>query len=258
MSGRVWSFAQQNVFHSRLDLSHAPVRPSRSIRPTLSLSWLEHACEPWLHVRRCRHEFSDQIGLTNVSNHDGKNLTISALVEAIHSVYHLTKPLAFLMTITGVLFCGNGRTVDLHQLAKHNAIEHDASLSRPDTQPPSKFAPIDADPEIVDQLMRISPENFLVLKDIATHRVNRESQAVGGPLDFIHAEIARAEFSLLLQVFGNDNMEVDKDLLRNWFVEGRLPDSWKAPEKTIGILTSVALTRRIAAAVKAIRNSKEE
>lgn len=205
----------------------------------------------------CRYDLFDQTGLTNVSNRDGRNLTISALAGAIRSVYHLTIPLAYLLAITGVLLCGNGRTVDLYHLAKHNVIEHDASLSRQDTQPPSKYAPIAADPDLVAQLMCVFPQNFLVLRDLAVARVIRELRALGGPLDPIRAEIARAESALILQVFGGEKWEVDKGVLRTWLVDGRLPDGWKSPERTIGILSTASIGRRIKATMESIRNPKD-
>ena len=203
------------------------------------------------------HPFG-QTWLTNLSNRDGKKLTVGALVDAVQRVYHFTKPLAYLLSITGVFLCGNGRTVDLPQLAKHNVIEHDASLSRQDTQPPSKYCPIPADPGLVAQLMRISSKNFLVLEDLAVARVSRELRARGGPLDLIHAEIGRAESSLILQVFGGERSEVDKDVLRTWLVDGRLPDGWEPPERTIGLLTTVSLGRRIKAVMGSIRNPKRD
>ena len=115
------------------------------------------------------------------------------------------------MAIAGVFLCGDGKSVNLDRLAKHNVIEHDASLSRQDTRPPSDYAPIPADPSLVAQLMDLSQERFLVLKDLAVFRVFRESQAVGGPLDPVHAEVARAEAALVLQVFGGENQQVDKE-----------------------------------------------
>jgi len=106
--------------------------------------------------------------------------------------------------------------------------------------------------------MSFSTKNFLVLGDLAADRVSRELVAVGGPLDPIHAEIGRAESTLILQVFGNDKLEVDKDVLRTWLIDGRLPDDWKSPERSIGILTSVSLGRRLKAAMSSIRNPKSE
>ena len=136
-------------------------------------------------------------------------------------------------------------------------IEHDASLSRQDTQPPDNYSPISADPSLVDQLMLLSPETFLVLEDLAVARVIRESQAIGGPLSSLHAEIARAESGLLLQVFGGENSQVDKDVLRAWLVDGRLSGSWKSPNNRIGIRTTSSVGRRIADVMKSTRNPKE-
>ena len=160
--------------------------------------------------------------------------------------YNFTKPLAYLLALAGVFLCGNGRTLSLDRLGKHNVIEHDASLSRQDVQPPSDYSPTPADPDLVNQLMRVSPGAFLVLEDLAVARVIREMQTLGGPLNSLQAEVARAESGLILQVFGGENEEVDKGVLRAWLVEGRLPDCWKSPEKRIGIRTTSFVGRRIA------------
>lgn len=172
-------------------------------------------------------------------------------------VYNFTKPLAYLLALSGVFLCGDGRTVDLDHLARHNVIEHDASLSRQDTQPPNDYSPIPADPSLVDQLMRVSPKTFLVLEDLAVARVIRESQAVGGPLSSLHAEIARAESGLILQVFGGDNTQVDKGVLRAWLMDGRLPGYWKSPKRKIGICTTSFVGRRIADAMDSARDPKQ-
>ena len=199
---------------------------------------------------------SGQTRLTGASNRDGRNLTVHALVEAIQHVYNFTKPLAYLLALSGVLLCGNGRTVNLDRLAKHNVIEHDASLSRQDVQPPNDYSPIPADPYLVDELMRVSPEMFLVLKDLAAARVIRESQAVGGPLSPIHAKIARAESALILQVFGGENSQIDKGTLRAWLVDGRLHGCWSPPKNRIGIRTTSSAGRRIADIMGSTRKLK--
>lgn len=245
---------RQHIYHLPPRPYLTTVRSSQFIRRPLPLPCPERTCESWLHVCASHRRFFCQTGLTDVSNHDGKNLTITALVNAVQRVYNLSKPLAYLLAVTGVLLCGNGRTVDLFHLAKHGVIEHDASLSRADTQPPHKYAPTDPDPEVVDQLMHTTSHNFLVLKDFALARVSRELKAIGGPLDSIHAEIGRAESSLILQVFGGETGEVDKEVLRTWFIDGRLPDSYKIPEHVVGIFSTRSLGGRIAEAMKSIRN----
>jgi len=242
---RARSLVAQHVLHVHLHLFIAFVYSPRSIRPAFSLPWLERACKPWIHVCGDRLDLPGRIRLTRVSNRDGRKLKTHALVDAMQRVYNFTKPLAYLLALSGVFLCGNGRTVDLDRLAKHNVIEHDASLSRQDVQPPDDYSPIHADPNLVAQLMRVSPETFLALKDLAVARVIRESQAVGGQLGSIHAEIARAESGLILQVFGGDTLEVDKDVLCVWLVDGRLPGCWKSPKRRIGIRTTSSIRRRL-------------
>jgi len=87
-------------------------------------------------------------------------------------------------------------------------------------------------------------------------RVIRESQAVGGPLSSLHAEIARAESALIVQVFGGENSQVDKDILRIWLVDGRLSGCWESPKRRIGIRTTSSVGRRIAAIMNSTRNPK--
>lgn len=77
--------------------------------------------------------------------------------------------------------------------------------------------------------MRVSPESFLVLDDLAVARVIREAEALGGPLDPLHAEIARAESGLMLGDFEGEKWEVDKAVLGVRLVGGRLPNCWKPP-----------------------------
>ena len=243
----------QHVFNSHL--YPTPVHPSRSIRSAFSLPCLECSSKSWIHVR-CGCGSLCLTWLTSASNREGRNLTVHALVEAIQRVYNFTKPLAYLLAISGVFLCGNGRTVNLDRLAKHNVIEHDASLSRQDAQPPSCYSPILADHNLVDQLMRASPGAFLVLEDLAVARVIRESQAVGGPLSSLHAEIARAESGLILQVFGGENSQVDKGVLRTWLVDGHLSGCWESPKRRIGIRTTSSVGRRIAASMDSTRNPK--
>jgi len=253
---RTRSLVARHAFHFHLHLHPASVYSSQFIRPAFSLPWLERTCQPWIHVCGTHLDFSGQTRLTRASNRDGRKLTIHALVDAMQRVYNFTKPLAYLLALSGVFLCGNGRTVNLDRLAKHNVIEHDASLSRQDAQPSDDYSPIPADPNLVAHLMRVSPETFLVLKDLAVARVIRESRAVSGPLGSLHAEIARAESGLILQVFGGGALEVDKDVLYIWLVDGRLPGRWKSPIGRIGIRTTSAIGRRLSNIMDSTRDPK--
>lgn len=172
-------------------------------------------------------------------------------------IYNFSPTLAYSFAVMGVLLCGNGRTVDLEQLAKHNRIEHDASLSRRDLVtylPFHGYAPIAPDLALVDQLLSQSSDGIsLTLRDFARARVLRESAIVGAPLDPLRAELARGETSLILEVLGNATGRVAKDVLRAWLVDGKLPDDWKRPEKVISLVRTVLMSRRVASAMRELK-----
>lgn len=59
---------------------------------------------------------------------DGKNISTTEFVSAITRIYNISYPLAYGLAIGGVALCGHGTRLDLEELRKHNAIEHDASI----------------------------------------------------------------------------------------------------------------------------------
>lgn len=66
--------------------------------------------------------------------HDGKNLTVSILVPVLGEVFNLSPELATVVAQLGVATSPDASkgSFDLPDLDKHNAFEHDASLSRLD------------------------------------------------------------------------------------------------------------------------------
>ncbi len=66
--------------------------------------------------------------------HDGKNLTVSVLVEALTGAFNLSPELATIVSQLGVNTADDptSGSFALTDLNKHNAFEHDASLSRVD------------------------------------------------------------------------------------------------------------------------------
>jgi hypothetical protein len=64
----------------------------------------------------------------------------------------------------------------------------------------------------------------------------------------MHAEIARGEMALALDIFGQqenaDCQGVPLDVLREWLAEERLPEGWK-PTHAQGLLQTIRTTRKI-------------
>jgi len=196
-------------------------------------------------------------GLNALSNHgylprDGKNLTTLQLTKVVKHVYNLSWPLAFLLSLGGVLTCGSLRTlrVDLAQLALHNKIEHDASLVHDNVHTSQKYAPTSVDTTLLqDMLSESSDGNVLSLTDLGKIRGKRNKEALNGkPLDSVHGFLANAESALLNLSLGGQETNKD-DVPCKWakefLGEERLPEGWNTPTQTISIPRAVSLASTI-------------
>lgn len=156
------------------------------------------------------------------SPHSGRNLTPLQLIRSIHELYGLSYPLATLLTLGGILVCGRWGKLDLESLAKHNRIEHDASLVHQDAR--------DGDnknvcPYLVGELLAQSSNGrALSWADYARARARRE-QAASKPLDSLHSNISRGESVMSVMVMG-DGKEVPLDVAKTWYGEEKLPAGW--------------------------------
>lgn len=137
-------------------------------------------------------------------------------------------------------------SISLQDFARHSCIEHDASLAHRDCREDSEYAPTRAAAKITEKLKEDSSDGVgLTHEDIARARVRREkeSKECGKvSLDKVHAEIARGEMALVLDLFGepreDGELEIGLDLLRKWFLEERLPDGW-VPQKKLGLFATI-------------------
>jgi hypothetical protein len=64
----------------------------------------------------------------------------------------------------------------------------------------------------------------------------------------VTAEAARGEIELLISILG-DGQKVSSEWLKQWMGEDRLPVGWTRPQRTQGLVETIFLARRIAAAV---------
>lgn len=156
------------------------------------------------------------------SPHSGRNLGIFQLTRSISELYGLSYPLAALLSIGGVLTCGRWGKVDLESLAKHNRIEHDASLVHKDLRDGDNK---DVCPQLVSELLAESSNGRgLSWADLARARARREAR-IPQPLDFVHTTISRGESVLSVMVMG-DGKEVPLDVAKAWYGEEKLPAGW--------------------------------
>jgi len=175
------------------------------------------------------HGFIDQ---------SGRDITFFALVQALREVYNISLPLALLLSIGGFLLCRPkskffSTTIDLHDLARHNKIEHDASLSRDDAVPPNmEYAPTTVNLTLIHRFLQNN--QAFSLRDLAKARMERERD-VHAQLNAIHTQVAAGEASMTWQVMHDEHGLVAADKLRQWYGEDRLPDNFTRPVVQVGL-----------------------
>jgi Peroxidase, family 2 len=176
------------------------------------------------------------------------------MFDAIKKVYNLSFPMALLTTFGGYLLCGHRmRTrLDLHDLAKHNRIEHNASLVHQDAKDGDEWAPCPVDHELLEKLLTqgLGGENEgrdasdgITFDDLVEVRKRRlGDMAVNGhaPLSWFHNSMLSGETALVLLTLGDNGRKdgkVDREKLRSWLGEERLPDGWtkNVSGRTIGL-----------------------
>lgn len=151
------------------------------------------------------------------------------------------------------------RNMSLADLARHNLIEHDASLFHVDAHNEDEYAACPANKSLIKVALerggRYQPGR-MTLEDVANIRVKREAEC--RPLDGVHAEIARGEMAVALGILGGENAAtdgLDMDILRLWVQQERLPDGWK-PSHTHGLFKTYKMTAVIRERMNAMRAGK--
>ncbi|ETW83607.1 Chloroperoxidase 1 [Heterobasidion irregulare TC 32-1] len=195
--------------------------------------------------------------------HNGRDIHASQIVSALREGFHLSLPLSVFLTFGSYLLLGQFRRLSLGDLARHGAIEHDASLARRNARATSEYAPCKLDEDALKALLEDSADGSgLTAHDIARARVRREN-SLRVPLDHMHAEIARGEMALVLGIFGqhagasaveaSQEDEVPLELLSEWWNTERFPDNWR-PTRIQGLLQTV----RAAADIRKAMEEKQK
>jgi len=157
--------------------------------------------------------------------------------------------------------------MDLHDIAKHNLLEHDASLVHLDTPDGEDFAPITIDQNLVDELENdvqreeedsSSAEPVMDLYDAARARLRRENAC--RPINMIRQEIARGEISLtitVLKITSNGKVGVPIEWIRSFIGHEKLPDNWRPTHKQ-GLWNTIQHSQIIKRAVAEMRKSADK
>jgi Peroxidase, family 2 len=140
----------------------------------------------------------------------------------------MSYPFAAFLTLGGFILLQQWEDVSLADLARHNCIEHDASLVHDDTLAGTEYAPCKLDDIYLKMLLRDARDNsLLTVRDIACARVRREHQSIRA-LDKMHSEIARGEMALVLEIFGRRgkagrSREISVETISEWLKSEKFP-----------------------------------
>jgi len=193
--------------------------------------------------------------LNALANHgilprDGRNISAFQLMGAIRKHYHLSLPMAFVLSFFGTLLCGRWFKVDLQDFARHDCIEHDGSLTRRNAMPGDLYAPVDVDKDLLDDLLNVTKDpDVLSFDDLVVVRARR-NQTLTRPLAGFHNAIALGEVALTAETLRDRNGDVPKQFIREWFGDQKLPDGWSRPATPIGLWKTSQLVKRVRKAVE--------
>ncbi|KAG6375326.1 Chloroperoxidase [Boletus reticuloceps] len=202
--------------------------------------------------------------LNTLANHgflprNGKKIGVFDIIKALKEGYNLSTVLAYLLSFGGVLLLAQYRDMSLADLARHNLIEHDASLFHLDAHSEDEYAPISANDSLIKATLEQGGRyrsGHMTLEDVANIRVKREAES--RPLDGVHAEVARGEMAIAIGILGGQNAAtegLDMDVLRLWVEQERLPDGWK-PDHTQGLYKTYRMATVIRERMKAMKKGE--
>ncbi|KAG7095701.1 hypothetical protein E1B28_006415 [Marasmius oreades] len=177
--------------------------------------------------------------LNALANHgilprDGKNISFKEMGRVVNESYNFAPSFCFFVPNYSANFMNKNYskdTFDLAELSQHNAIEHDASLTREDTH----FNADQSKPHIpfVEELLSYATGKdsegraLLTADDIARYSAKRRADSQANNPEFsletIHKFFSSSNNSTMLRIFGG---RVDD--LRTMLVEERIPEGWES------------------------------
>jgi hypothetical protein len=183
------------------------------------------------------------------------------MIDGLKAAYNLTTILAYILAFGGFILLRRFTRISLYEVGRHGCVEHDASLVHADTPKGEVFAPIKIHRDLVAELIEdvrsttkfIEGPNggarrmLMDAKDVARARVRREKESA--PLDGLHAEIARGEMALVLNMFqvrDQGGAGIPTEWMREWIEHERLPTGWKPdPNHKTGLMDTVKQSKAI-------------
>ncbi|KAJ8472950.1 heme-thiolate peroxidase [Pleurotus djamor] len=190
--------------------------------------------------------------------HNGRGISHSDLFNGLRDGLGITFPLASLLTFGTYALLRQVPPLSLTDISRVHGVEHNCSLVHDDVPKDGEYPTSMPNLCLLDKLLEDSQNKLtLAVEDIARARIRREAspeyKVNNITLDALHAEIARGEMALVLDILGDGN-EIPLATLRNFFQEERLPENWE-PKHPQGLVRTARLARRIKSLMDSIRTT---
>ncbi|EGO04168.1 hypothetical protein SERLA73DRAFT_128285 [Serpula lacrymans var. lacrymans S7.3] len=204
--------------------------------------------------------------LNTLANHgylprNGRDIGFFDLVRSLKEGYHLSTFLACFLSIGGIGFLLQFRRLSLSDLARHNCIEHDASIVHPDVKnADDEYASTRVCEPLLDALVAEGRAmgGRITMEGVASIRFRREK--ICRPLDGVHSEIARGEMAIAIGVLGGKNADkegLSVNVLHDWLQDERLPEGWK-PDHTQGMMKTIHMTTQVRKRMAELKAQKDQ
>jgi hypothetical protein len=185
---------------------------------------------------------------------------------AIENIYNLDSLMGWTFGHTAIpaivnntLLAMTTQTLDLDQLSLHDAIEHDASLTRNDFIQGDNHS---LQPKLLEALLADAEGDYLTVESLAKSRARREKESLAAgspPLSTKSMTLGYGESALILQAMGiadaTGALKVPKASLRKWIGEEKLPDGYVKPVKPISFTTTSTLSTTVQNLAKKIKGA---
>lgn len=183
--------------------------------------------------------------------YDGRNITFWMIFTTMLHLNH-SYLLSLILAISSVFLCGNilRLSVDLHQLARHNRIEHDVSMFHDDTPTGDLYAPIKSDASLLEECLKLSNNEYITLENLVQHKLNRERDDARKyeRMSYFHRMVAISELAVVLVVLGGKDrkdLKIPKGDLKMLVLEDRFADNWTTNDWSFGVIDLVLLMYKL-------------
>jgi hypothetical protein len=228
------------------------------------VSSIECSGKPWASVSISPSVKSEFLTVTRPRN--GKAITPDMLTTAIENIYNVDSLMGWSLGHTAIPAVANStlsslttQTLDLDHLNLHDAIEHDASLTRNDFIQGDNHS---LQPKLLEALLSDAEGDYITAESLAKSRARREKESLAAgspPLSTKSTTFGYGESALILQALGIPDatgaFKVPKASIKKWFGEEKLPDGYVKPVKSISFSTTSSLSTNVQNMAKKVKGA---